>query len=84
VYPDGRRIQLADALSAKTTWPPLSPREIAAKQADDLQFSNNNSVERWEALLSDDLLFGQRVAVVKTAPANVFGTTYWRSPDLDC
>jgi len=34
--------------------------------------------------LSYEILFGRRVAVVKTAPANVFGTTYWRSPDLDC
>ena len=84
IYRDGRRVQLANAISAKTTWPPLAPREIAAKQADDVQFSNNNCVNRWEVLLSYDLLFGQRVAVVKTAPANVFGTTYWRSPDLDC
>jgi len=84
VYPDGRRVQLVDAISAMTTWPPAPPYEIAAKQARDLQFSNNNCVESWEALLSYEILFGRRVAVVKTAPANVFGTTYWRSPDLDC
>jgi len=84
VYPNGRRVQLADAISAKTTWPPLPIKEIAAKQARDLQFSNNNCVESWEALLSYEILFGRRVAVVKTAPANVFGTTYWRSPELDC
>ena len=84
VYPDGRRVHLVDAIFAKSTWPPMPQREIAAEQADHLQFSNNNCVNRWEALLSYDLLFGQRVAVVKTAPANVFGTTYWRSPGLDC
>ena len=84
VYPDGGRVQLVDAISAKTTWPPLQPKEIAAERADHLQFSNNNCVYSWEALLSYDVLFGQRVAVVKTVPTNVFGTTYWRSPDLDC
>lgn len=30
-----------------------------------------------------DLLLGHRVAVVKTAPLNVFGTTSWRAPGLD-
>jgi hypothetical protein len=83
-YPDGRKLQLVDAIFAKTTWPAPAAGDPAALRARELRLAHHSCAEKWEALLRFEVLFGVRFAVVKTIPVDVFGTTSWRSPELGC
>lgn len=83
VYPDGRRVEVYDALHAVTRWP-ADPKHYAFQEK--LLFTPpRNCVEQsWDYPAGYTKLGGVRVAIVKEFPKGSSGLTSWRAPELGC
>jgi hypothetical protein len=79
-YLDGRVTQLADAIAAKTTWPPLALQEVAASRQWLLSPPRNCVFADYEIFLRNDTVLGHKTAVVSES----FTITVWRAFDLGC
>lgn len=80
---DGSRVELADSLKSKTTWPP-SEAQAAIERAKILH-PPQNCVFTGDTLVSEGTtLLGQKVAVVEQTYLNGPRFTEWRAPALGC
>jgi len=77
---DGSRVQLADSIAAKTTWPAPSLDTVAWRRERLLHPPTNCVFANYEILLRNDTLLGHNVAVVSES----YTDTVWRAPNLGC
>lgn len=79
-YPDGRRVDLIDAISAKTSWPAPAAKNLGWDKEQLRHPPDNCAFTKWGILLRREKLLGQKVDVVSTS----FISTSWRAEELGC